>query len=310
MLQPRARGMSGDEAHAIGVVTVTFNSMSVLTDFFASINSQTFRNFTLFVIDNASQDGSAEECERLACCPTVVVTNDRNVGLAQGNNQGIDLALQHGCGYVLLLNNDTAFGPEFLALMHQQAAGHSVVAPKILYADPPRTIWSAGGQFSALRGFSGLHIGDRELDAGQWDTPREVEFATACALLIERQVFDRIGVIDARYFAYYDDTDFCFRLRKERIPIWYAPAASLVHKVSSLTGGGDSPFGARMNARNKVYYTLKHFGLLLRAVFLSAYLLYLLVRLILGKDTLTLSRIKVSAFFEGFHVASRPPLVL
>src|ERR1035438_2979596 len=87
----------------IGVVTVLYNSASVLPDFFASVDLQSYRHFVVYCVDNASQDGSAKMCADRGD-RYIVIQNAQNMGVAAGNNQGIRDAIKDGCEYVLFLN--------------------------------------------------------------------------------------------------------------------------------------------------------------------------------------------------------------
>src|SRR6266436_6146337 len=93
----------------IGVVTVTYNSADVLPDFLRCLSAQTHTDFLLFVIDNASHDGTVELLQAYNDSRLVIVANPDNRGVAEGNNQGIRRALEAGCFSVLLVNNDTEF---------------------------------------------------------------------------------------------------------------------------------------------------------------------------------------------------------
>lgn len=300
----------GGASKTMGVVTVTYNSASVLQDFFSSINAQLFQDFRLYVIDNNSRDSSADISEDLACCDLLVIRNPDNVGVAEGNNQGIELAMRDGCSHVLLLNNDTVFGPNLFQGLLQESARHPIVAPKIHCNDDVPTLWFAGGLFRKARGFVGIHIGEGEPDRGQYDLPGATEYAPTCCMLVAKEVFQQIGRMDARFFVYYDDTDFCLRLFRGGVEVWYAPSLALRHKVGSLTGGIVSDFSARMGARNKVYFVRKNFSAVLSAVYLTSFFLYLVGRLIILKDSPRLFKIRVRAFVEGFGVSRMPPMRL
>ena len=86
----------------IGVVTVTYNSAAVLPEFFDSLAGQTCADYTLYVVDNASHDETLALCRRRTDLPIQLIANERNLGVAEGNNQGIRAALQDGCEAVLL----------------------------------------------------------------------------------------------------------------------------------------------------------------------------------------------------------------
>ena len=91
--------------HTIGIVTVLYNSETVLADYFSSLNSQTYRNFIVYIVDNKSPDNSlafSHELAETSFFQTVFIENDENVGVAKGNNLGINKAILDGCDMVLL----------------------------------------------------------------------------------------------------------------------------------------------------------------------------------------------------------------
>jgi len=290
----------------IGVVTVTFNSATVLDDFMTSMLAQSHLNFVLYVVDNASTDRSLEVLAAYPDPRVVLIANPENRGVAEGNNQGIDQALKDGCDDVLLLNNDTRFSSELFATM--LAAGKrldaDMLVPKMMYHDPEDMIWCAGGRFDALRACKTVHFGDRERDSGQFDTAKRISYAPTCCMLIRRSVFDRIGTMDKNYFVYYDDTDFCMRARERGVSLWYDPDATLYHKVSSLTGGETSDFSVRICTRNKVYFILKHYSNVAAIFWLVVYQLSFLGRLATRRDSLITYRKKQRSFRLGLAMFS------
>jgi GT2 family glycosyltransferase len=260
----------------IGVVTVTYNSASFLDEFVASCAMQTGPAFKVYCIDNDSRDGTPEMLKRIDDPRWVVTLNKRNVGVAEGNNQGIVQAFADGCEWVLLLNNDTTFPSDFFAQLVQACAKNDwrVVVPKIWFDEPAKHIWYGGGGFNARRAHTGFHSGIGDPDVGQFDRPGTVDYSPTCAMLVHRSVFDEVGLMDETYFVYFDDTDFCWRLRLADVPIGYWPETTLVHKVGGSTGGKTSPFTAQITARNRLYYLRKHFGGLAAALWTPVFLLY------------------------------------
>ncbi|HEX6792191.1 MAG TPA: glycosyltransferase family 2 protein, partial [Candidatus Krumholzibacteria bacterium] len=111
-----------------------------------------------------------------------------------------------------------------------------IVAPKIYYAEPRDRIWFAGGEISLWRG-TARHIGIRETDRGQYDRERDIDYASGCAMLVRREVFEKAGELDPGYRAYFEDADFCLRARAAGFRIRYAPAAKVWHRISASTGG-------------------------------------------------------------------------
>ena len=293
----------------VGIVTVTFNSAGVISGFMESLLKQTHSDFILYIIDNASFDQTLQKVAEYSDSRIVLMRNATNVGVAEGNNIGIREALKDGCTSVLLINNDTVFDSQLLGTLTNAFAryGCGMVVPKILYFDDPKRIWCAGGYFIRLRG-SARHFGHRRRDSGAFDQPRLVEYAPTCCMLIARDVFTRIGLMDANYFAYFDDTDFCYRANEAGITLLYLPSARLLHKVSSLTGDG-SDFTNRYAVRNHIYYCLKHFPKWKLVLFFPAYQLHLFSKfLVLCRKPQTFLMAE-RAFWEGirlFRSRARP----
>lgn len=255
------------EADLIGVVTVTYNSASVLPEFLHCMERQTRRNYLLIAVDNASKDDSLRILQEWNDQRLRIVANQDNVGVAAGNNQGIREALLAGCSSVLLINNDTVFESKLIEKLdagaHQYRA--DMCCPKMLFFDEPKRIWAAGGRFEPWHGCRSQHIGEGEIDDGQYDRPRLVDYVPTCCVLIRKSVFEKVGLMDELYFVYWDDTDFMYRAKRAGVQLLYFPDARLLHKVGSLTGGGDNdtPFSIRFGTRNSLYFMLKHFGLVL-----------------------------------------------
>lgn len=286
----------------VGIVTVTYNSRGVIEPFMASLEQQTYPHLRLYVIDNASTDSTLSYVHSQKF-PVVVRANRTNDGIAEGNNQGIRAALADGCDYVLLLNNDTEFGPDLLDTLVRElrALRADMLTPKMMFDHDRSVIWCAGGFFDPRRGYSGAHYGMGQNDEGQFSQPRKVDYVPTCCLLVRSGVFATVGLIDPEYFLYFDDTDFCYRAMRRNVSLWYTPAAVLYHKVGSLSGGEKSPFFLRHNTRNHVYFLLKNFGLR-GALFLPAYQALLFYKWLTRRYNTRSFRIVENAFWEGIRL--------
>jgi GT2 family glycosyltransferase len=284
----------------IGVVTVTYNSSSVLPEFIHSLEQQTHRDFLLYVVDNASRDDSRDQLERWGDPRLILISNQENLGVAAGNNQGIRAALDSGCEYVLLLNNDVVFGAELFQQLQDGLAEYrcGMTTPLIYFCEPHDVIWCAGGYFQPKLAFRNLHYAENQRDVGQCNRARAVTYAPTCCVLVHREVFSRVGLMDERYFVYSDDTDFMLRAWRAGEILWYLPEAKLWHKVNSLTGA-DSAFSMRYGARNRAFFIAKHvrggYGVLFQWLYAGYYLL----RFVLKKDTRAAYEIKRAAWAEG-----------
>ena len=295
----------GSENHVkIGVVTVTYNSGHVIDGFLASLLAQTCDHFVLYVVDNISTDETLARVRTYNDPRVHLIANPDNRGIAEGNNQGIRAALQDGCGLILLFKNDTEFDPKLLETL---TAGidrtvSDMVAPKIMFHHDQNRIWSAGGGLDARRAYSGFHHGYGEIDYGQFDQCRLVQHAPACCLLIRAQVFNRIGFMDDRYFAYVEDTDFCYRAMRAGLTITYLPEARVLHKAHSLTGGLFSPFMMRYTTRNRTYFMLKHFGKWRGLFYVIAYQVHLLAQFLALREKWSMFVLREQALLEGLRL--------
>lgn len=242
----------------ICIVTVTFNSADVIEDFIDSISAQIFTDYEVLFIDNASTDNTLEIIKQHNNPRFTAIANKQNLGFTTACNQGINRALKFGRSSVLLINNDTTFPPNLLEMLSQRLNEAPVTVPKMLHYSPANKIWTAGGRFLRFKGFRSAHTGLNETDVGQYDKPEKISFAPMCCMLIKTSVFGTVGLLDEKIFAYCEDTDFCIRLGKAKLPILYVPDAVIYHKVSSLTGGTRSDFYIQNAAFGKAYVLSKH----------------------------------------------------
>ena len=177
----------------IGIVTITYNSENVLHDFLDSIFNQTYSNFYLYVIDNYSKDNTRRVLSEIKDSRLRIQNNNKNIGVAAANNQGIRLAIEEKCSHVLLINNDVIFEENLLQKMFviYRKIGCSLLSPKIKYFSNSNIIWYAGSNFIKSKGFLPIHSGIGKEDCGQFDIDGFVEYAPTCCLLIKKEVFAR-----------------------------------------------------------------------------------------------------------------------
>jgi GT2 family glycosyltransferase len=290
----------------IGVVTVSFNSGRLLHAFLGSVFGQTLSDFRLYVIDNASKDDSVAIVKESHDERVKLIENAVNLGVAEGNNQGIRAALADGCKTVLFLNNDTEFPNDLFAQLYSALEENNcdMATGKVLYFEPSNLIWCAGGWFDPGRFYGAFHYGMGEKDTGQYDEPRRITYAPTCCLLVSQSVFQRIGMMDSKYFVYSDDVDFLYRCLRRDISLWYIPKAMLFHKVSSLTGGDESDFAIRFMTRNRMYFIRKHLSAWQSLIWGAHFLACTAPKLVLfGHDSISRWRLRCASLFEGLRMA-------
>lgn len=262
---------------AIGLVTVLYKSDEVLEGFFKSIALQAYKNYILYLVDNSVNETSTalihKYLHQYAITSYRHIKEPENTGVAAGNNTGIHLALDDGCSHVLLLNNDIEMEQDFVfsRLMELSSQkGEKMVVPKIFYFDEKK-IWMAGGYMDKWRAL-GVHYGMRKEDSPEYNKAKYISYAPTCFMLIDKDVFAKTGMMDEKYFAYYDDTDFVYRALKDGFKLYFEPSVSILHKVSS-SAGENSPFYVYYSNRNKIYFIKKN----LRGFFRYFSLIYMLL---------------------------------
>lgn len=212
--------------------------------------------YDVVVLDNASQDNTPARV-RAAFPEVVVIENGANLGFAAGNNVGLRYALANSYDYALLLNNDTEVEPSFLSQLVAEGEaepGIGALGPLIYYHAAPDRIWSAGGVVDWRRGICSMR--GEEVDTGQYRQPEDVAFVTGCALLIKRQALERVGLLDERFFMYFEETEWCVRVTRAGLRIRFVPRARLWHKI---------PLDARFDKEYLAYYMTRNRLLFLRA---------------------------------------------
>ena len=188
---------------------------------------------------------------------------EKNRGVTGGENIGIEYILrERKTDYILILNNDIAVDKELLSELVKVAESDpeiGVVGPKIYYYDyngRKDIINFAGGKINFWKGV-GYHIGANEIDKGQHDEIREVDYVEGSCFLIKKEVIEKVGMLDHEYFAYWEEADWCIRIKKGGYKGCYVPRAKIWHKVSSTTKK-TSGFFEYYNTRNSFLFMKKH----------------------------------------------------
>jgi len=270
----------------LSIIIVSWNTVGLLDACLESIMAHPAqRDFEVIVVDNASADGSAQMVRRRY--PDVkLIENEKNVGFARANNQGIRQATGR---YVLLLNPDTEVRPEALDTLlcflerHEEVGA---VGARIL--NPDETLqYSCYPAPTLLNEWLHLFHLDRERRAGMetWDVtePRDVEVLLGACIMVRREAFNDVGFLDERFFMYSEEVDFCYRLRSSGWSLYWVPQAQVVHYGGQSTRQVATDMFLRLY-EGKLLYFRKHHGR-------SAALLYKLI-LLLG----SLSRLALVPF--------------
>jgi GT2 family glycosyltransferase len=236
------------------IIILCYNGIDLTRACLVSLGRLNYAAFDILVVDNDSHD-QTPAVVRAEFPKVQVIEAGANLGFAAGNNIGLRRALERNYDYALLLNNDTEVAPDFLVRMVEAAEADpaaGVVGPTIYYYERPDTIWSAGGLLDWERGRSAMRgIGERDL--GQYRDVSAVDFVTGCALLCKRAAIERVGLLDERFFMYYEETEWCVRARRAGLRILHVPRARVLHKIP-LDARADQPYVAYYMTRNRLLF--------------------------------------------------------
>jgi GT2 family glycosyltransferase len=259
------------------IIVLNWNGKDDTLDCLGSLRSTAYGNYQVVLVDNGSEDDSVAAVR--GNFPEVeVVETGKNLGFAGGNNVGIEYAMKQGADYVFLINNDTTVHPDYLKELVSVAESDArigAVGSKIYYHSEPERIWFAGGKINWLKN-KGEHIGLDEIDKGQFDEIREVGYLTGCALLVKREVVEKVGVLEDDYFLYYEDADYSLRIQNAGYKTVYAPKSKIYHKVSRSTKPGSSSY-VYYHVRNGLVNARRNGSLAVKIV-IYLYALYLFMR--------------------------------
>lgn len=287
----------------VWMITLGYNHIDDTLECLHSLTASEGGPYNILFTDNASTDGSPEKVRAAFPSVHVLETGD-NLGFARGFNAGLRDAADHGAEWFFMINNDTVVDPACLRLLLEDAAAHpeaGLWVPKILYYADREVIWSAGSRF---RRFPPAVVmrGTRHPDDGSFDSPRTLQYATSCALLISRRFLQEVGLLDGDFFIMCDDYDWCVRAADQGFSIRFVPEAKLWHKVSKSTGvGTPNPFFWRQYGRSTSIFFRKHSRH--RWLTSPVHFLYLLARMLLEGTAYGFM-----PFLQGWRDGRRAPL--
>lgn len=243
---------TANEVPLVGVVVVHWSNLDDTIECLASLSKVDYSRLRVVVVNNGSHDFDPKPV--LAACPWAsIVTSEDNLGFSGGTNLGVVEALRQGADVILMLNNDTVVRPDLVrALLPSLAEPNvGVIGPVITYYDDPARVWYAGGSYSRLMGFPHRR---RPLLCPAAD--QRVDYVNGCALLVKREVLEKIGMLREDLFLYYEEADFCIRAARAGYRCVLVAKPLVSHKVSAGAGvrgtGRFTPVKAYYFARNSL----------------------------------------------------------
>lgn len=261
----------------VSIITVNYNTpedTKATVQSLADIAHNGF-DYRVIVVDNGSKEPLSFNKAFLKNNPKVdLLRSESNLGFSGGNNLGIQHAIDHyDSDYYLLLNSDTIVTKDFLqelVKMMKSDPRIGLAASKVYFhrgyeyfensyteAEKHHVLWYVGGRIDWTNLLS-YHIGIDEVDRGHFDNETETDYATGCVMMISREVIERVGRLDDRFFLYSEDVDFSLRVREAGLKVMYCPSSVIYHKIGRSTGGAGSPLQQYYQTRNRLFLTFRH----------------------------------------------------
>jgi GT2 family glycosyltransferase len=247
-----------------------------------------YPTYEIVLVDNGSKDGSVEKIMEYAAGkisvdskffqvnpankplnliqPTsasrfkkelILIQNKENQGFAEGVNIGLRLIQKHPTDYVLLLNNDVVVDKRFLTELISSAEASpkiGIAGPTIYYYDHPTTVYFAGENLTLWK------VKGKEYTAKSTN-PREVDKIEGSCMLIRKSLLDKIGLLYPKFWAYWEETDLCFRAKKAGFKVVYLPKSEVWHKVASSVGGENNSLRQYLLNRNRFLFAKRNLSL-------------------------------------------------
>ena len=238
----------------VTIVIPNYNGKHFMEPCLSSLSEQTYKNFRILVVDNASSDGSIEYMEENY--PDIeLIKLQKNYGFSKAVNIGI----QHSrTPYVILLNNDTTVDTRYVEEMVkaiEKSPKIFSVSSKMIQMYHPELIDSAGDLYTLLGWGVCRGCGRPVSNYTKYD---EIFTACAGAAIYRRSVFDEIGYFDENHFAYLEDIDIGYRARIYGYYNMYCPTALVYHIGSGTSGSKYNSFKVKLAARNNLYLNYKN----------------------------------------------------
>lgn len=236
----------------VSIITINYKQAEVTNQLLESLQKLHWQNIEIIVVDNASGEEDLNKLDT-RWNKVSLIKSKSNLGFAGGNNLGIKQAKGD---YILLLNNDTEVPPLFLEQMVELLESDptiGAVSPKIKFFYDQQRIQYAG--FTAMNPFTLRMnaIGSKQIDNGDYDEVKETHYAHGCSMMVPRKVIEKVGMMAEDYFLYYEEHDWCTKIKKAGYKIFYQPKSVVLHK-ESISVSKNSPMKTYYLNRNRILY--------------------------------------------------------
>lgn len=221
------------------IILLNWNNWDETKECLESLKKVDYPNFEILLVDNGSLTPPIipPPYNKGGIGGVIPIFNEENLGFAGGNNVGIQYALKHNADYVLLLNNDTVVAPDFLTKlveMGDSSEKFGILGSRIYQYGSDEVVFDGGKVNGWLT--KGEHIKIAEVG------PRQVDYITGAAMLVKREVIEKISLMREEYFLYYEDVDWCLRSQRAGYKCVLVPESHVWHKVSATNKEGSASY--------------------------------------------------------------------
>ena len=241
----------------LSIITINYNGLKNTCELIDTLPLED-KSIEVIVVDNASAQDEATTIEEQY--PQVkVIRSKENIGFAGGNNLGIKAAQGK---YLFFLNNDTLLKPQASDLKPlisrlESSPKIGMVCPKIKFSWCNQLMQFAGYTPLSLITMRNKAFGCGKVDLGQFDTPHLTPYAHGAAMMVKREVIEKVGLMPECYFLYYEELDWSMMIHRSGYDIWYEPACTVYHKESQATGQ-NSPLRTYYITRNRLLFARRN----------------------------------------------------
>lgn len=246
------------DVDSVAIIIVNYNGFRDTIECVKSIKKECSIENEIIIIDNNSKN---EEKELLLKNNEMydLILSEKNLGFSLANNHGIEYALKKGYKNILLLNNDTIITKgsiENMIAILKENKDIGMVSCSTLYFDKKDTIWFDEGYIDWNK-YLAKHKNIKKLYKYSEDVV-DVGFISGCCMLIRNDVFEKVGLLPTEYFMYFEDVDYCVKVKEMGYRIVVCKRSIIYHKVSASSGGEDSTFTIEWCNRNRIIFMKKY----------------------------------------------------
>lgn len=256
----------------VAVVVLNFNGVDYIGKCLESLRKLNTDGLkvSFLVVDNASSDKSIDYIKQNFSEFDLIQTGE-NLGYAEGNNVGIRQGLDLGVEWIWIVNPDIEVHPDSLKSLITFSSSHTragILGSKVYFSpgfefhkakykksDIGKVIWYAGGRVD-WDNIQSDHRGINEVDSGKYDKASRVDFITGASMLLKSEMLNEVGLLDRKYFLYFEENDLGQRAMKSGWELWYVPQSIVWHANAQATGVG-SALVDYYTTRNRLLFGLR-----------------------------------------------------